>query len=287
MLTCLICNKELKQLHQHLSKEHLMTTEIYRVKYNYTGPLQYVTDARKLEMSIKAKEGGSILNINYWINKKGYSIESAKAKISELQTKNSLKRVYKSNERIINTNYWVQRHGYTEEDAKNKVSAIQAGRSARSSKFKNKTHSLDSKIQISNTMSRHIKDSGSKEWLSHFGKFSGTSKQEINCYNEIKASVCTDIYSNVSISKYVVDMIYKNKVIEYYGDYWHANPTLYNNSYYNKTLKKTAAEIRQNDLERRNDLIILGNKVFIIWEKDWVVNKLLILEQVSKFLNGI
>lgn len=31
-------------------------------------------------------------------------------------------------------------------------------------------------------------------------------------------------------------------VIEYFGDYWHCNPAIYGKDFYNKSIKKTAAE---------------------------------------------
>ena len=286
MLVCLICSKDLKQLHQHIVKKHSMTPAEYRSAYGYTGKMQYVSDFDKQKRSKAAKSGGSILNIEYWI-KRGYSIEDAKAEISKIQLNNSSKRKYKPNERIINIEYWMQRYGYSEEDAKSKVSELQASRSAKSSKFSGKTHSNESKKSIAINMSKHVKNIGAKDWVSHFGKFSGSSKSEIECYNEIKRTICNDIQANVNIAKYVVDMQYKHYIIEFNGDYWHSNPLMFNDDFYNKTLKKYAREIRQNDLIRQNELHILGYNVLVVWEYDWKHNKLLVLEQIKKFLNDV
>jgi very-short-patch-repair endonuclease len=286
MLTCLICNAQLKQLHQHLKKEHLLTVAEYRTIYNYTGKMQYVTDLDRQKRSILAKSGNSILNVNYWI-KKGFSIEDAKLEISKIQSNNTLKREYKSHERIINIDYWIQRHGYSVEDARLKVAEIQSTRSRKSSKFFGKTHSIKSKHNIGLNMSKHIKNIGAKEWSLHFGKFAGRSKCEIECYTEIKNTICNDIQANVNVDKYVVDMIYKKLIIEFNGDYWHCNPLIYQDDYFNHTLKKYAKEIRQNDLDRQNDLHILGYNILVIWEHDWKTNKLLVLEQIKKFLNDL
>jgi very-short-patch-repair endonuclease len=62
---------------------------------------------------------------------------------------------------------------------------------------------------------------------------------------------------------------------------------MFNDDFYNKTLKKYAKGIRQNDLVRQNELHILGYNVLVVWENDWKHNKLLVLEQIKKFLNDI
>jgi G:T-mismatch repair DNA endonuclease (very short patch repair protein) len=62
---------------------------------------------------------------------------------------------------------------------------------------------------------------------------------------------------------------------------------MFNDDFYNKTLKKYAKEIRQNDLIRQNELHILGYNVLVVWEYDWKHNKLLVLEQIKKFLNDV
>ena len=283
MLTCLICNKELKQLHQHLKKEHSITVNDYRNIYGYTGKLQYVSDLIKQKKSIAAKSGGSILNVEYWI-KRGYTIEDAKLEISKIQSRNVAKREYKSNERIINIDYWIQRYGLSAEEATLKVSEIQSVRSAMSSKFSGKIHSKESKQAISVNMSKHIKNIGASEWSSHFGKFNGRSKSEVECYEEIKNTVCADLKANVNVDKYVVDMLYKNCIIEYNGDYWHCNPLIYEDDFYNKTTKKYAKEIRLTDASRQNDLQMMGYSILIIWESEWKKNKLAILENIKKFL---
>jgi len=286
MITCLICKKELKQLHQHLKKAHNITVCEYRSIYNYNGKLQYVSNEDKQKRSLIAKSGGSILSVTYW-TKKGYSIEEAKRNISKIQSNNNSKRNYSAKEIIINTEYWIQKHGYSYDEAVKKVSEIQASRSRKSSKFTGKNHSDISKQSISVSMSKHIKTVGSTKWVSHFGVFGGQSKAEIECYETIKKEICNDIQANVSVDKYVVDMIYKTYVIEFNGDYWHANPSIYEDEYFNQTVKKYAKEIRQNDLDRISNLHILGYNVFTIWESDWKKNRLLVLEQVKKFINDI
>ncbi len=58
----------------------------------------------------------------------------------------------------------------------------------------------------------------------------------------------------------------QNKIIEYYGDYWHCNPNKYKVTYYNVRMKKTASEIWERDKKREQELIDAGYQVTIIWE---------------------
>lgn len=60
----------------------------------------------------------------------------------------------------------------------------------------------------------------------------------------------------------------ENKVIEYFGDYWHCNPKKYDKDYYHTQVHKTAKEIWQHDDNRISELKSYGYDVEIIWESD-------------------
>lgn len=59
----------------------------------------------------------------------------------------------------------------------------------------------------------------------------------------------------------------ENKVIEYYGKYWHCHPNNYNADYYHKVIKMTAEEIWKRDGNRERELLDAGYELEIIWEK--------------------
>lgn len=61
----------------------------------------------------------------------------------------------------------------------------------------------------------------------------------------------------------------KNLVIEYYGDYWHCNPKCYQPEFYNKSLKKTSAEVWEKDLKRETKIKDLGYNFKVIWEMEF------------------
>lgn len=68
-----------------------------------------------------------------------------------------------------------------------------------------------------------------------------------------------------------VDMVnFKTKtVIEYNGDFWHANPRLYQPDDYMEVLKMTAKEKWTKDRKRRFALRNCGFEVMVIWENEW------------------
>lgn len=79
------------------------------------------------------------------------------------------------------------------------------------------------------------------------------------------------IRCNDDKSTYFVDLVIKdvNIIIEYFGDYWHANPKKYKSDHLNKSKNKTAAEIWSIDEKRVKDIEELGYTVIIIWEDDF------------------
>jgi very-short-patch-repair endonuclease len=76
------------------------------------------------------------------------------------------------------------------------------------------------------------------------------------------------------IGKYRVDFINYSKkiVIEIYGDYWHANPKIYNENFYNKNKQMIAKEIWKYDEERKNYIIANGYKFFSFFESEIKMN---------------
>lgn len=75
---------------------------------------------------------------------------------------------------------------------------------------------------------------------------------------------------NKQLSKYTVDYLNEDKkrVIEIHGDYWHCNPKLYKESYFNKSIGMTAKQKWDYDFNRQKHLEDLGYSVQILWESD-------------------
>lgn len=233
----------------------------------------------------------SIFRYQYWM-KNGLSEKDAKQKVSDIQSKNSKKRIYEKKHTRFNKEYWMFYKGYNEEDAIKKVKEIQSEYSAKSSKFKGKVRSKESKRKISISMKKKIQKIGAGEWASHFNNSSrlvSTSKKEIEMYTFIKECIHEDVKPNVPIDNFIVDVLAPNKIVEFYGDYWHANPVKYKDG---DVLNFGdgdifAKDIWKKDYERECYLKSIGYSILIIWENDWDKNKQKCVEELIKFYDEI
>ncbi|MGI0075924.1 MAG: DUF7487 domain-containing protein [Nitrosopumilaceae archaeon] len=59
-----------------------------------------------------------------------------------------------------------------------------------------------------------------------------------------------------------------NTIYEFYGDYYHGNPDIFEPGY-ETFFYKTAGELYQNTLERENKIKQLGYNLVTIWESEW------------------
>jgi hypothetical protein len=76
---------------------------------------------------------------------------------------------------------------------------------------------------------------------------------------------------NVDNKIYKLDALdVENKVIyEFYGDYWHGNPLIYDENSINEKNGKRFGELYDKTIERENSLKKLGYKIISIWESDF------------------
>lgn len=58
-------------------------------------------------------------------------------------------------------------------------------------------------------------------------------------------------------------------IIEFNGDYWHCNPTIYVESYHHPVKQCSAREVWLADQKRLNSLTDAGYSVYTIWESDF------------------
>ena len=76
------------------------------------------------------------------------------------------------------------------------------------------------------------------------------------------------------IGTFYVDFALGNKVIEYNGDYWHANPALHEEKTVIKFRHKimTAESIWERDAKRLDFIKAKGYEVKVVWEADFKKN---------------
>lgn len=115
------------------------------------------------------------------------------------------------------------------------------------------------------------------------------SKAEKELFTALSLRI-PNIKRNISISYnggknwYIYDMGLKNKLIEYNGDYWHANPSIYTEEFYNKTSKMSANDIWNKEKHKDRIAKENGYEILKIWEKDYKIDSKRELEKCINFL---
>ena len=70
------------------------------------------------------------------------------------------------------------------------------------------------------------------------------------------------------------DILIDHKIIiQYFGDYWHMNPNIYQSDFVNERTKVCAAQCWEHDSQRIETLRNMGYTVIIIWQSEFKHNK--------------
>lgn len=109
-----------------------------------------------------------------------------------------------------------------------------------------------------------------------------------NCrFAELNEEETFYIFDNI-IKSISVDFKLNKKIIEFFGDFWHANPKIFKDDdevkMFHGVIKK-AKDIREKDRKRIEILKNLGYEVLIVWEKDYNKTKQEVINRCLKFLN--
>jgi len=225
----------------------------------------------------------------YWIDE-GYSDLEASLMLTEYQKSCSAK----SADLRRGTNeyspasavFWIKK-GYSEVDTKNKVIENQK----RGKYFFIKKYGEEKGIQ--KWQDRQIK------WMNSMKKSSmvlGHSAIADDLFQQV-AIYHPDIHYGknekeikVNGKVYWLDCLLEEKklVIEFYGDYWHGNPSIYNDTYEIKRGNKTftVMETHEADRLRVDNIGSRGYQVKVVWENDYRKNKEAIIQECIAFLNG-
>lgn len=84
-----------------------------------------------------------------------------------------------------------------------------------------------------------------------------------------------NVYINLNGKNYCVDGIdFENKIIyEFYGDFFHGNPDIFNGEEVNPLLKETYGSLYNKTLTKENDIKLSGFNLIKIWENDFKKTK--------------
>jgi len=118
----------------------------------------------------------------------------------------------------------------------------------------------------------------------------GRSKGEIELYNELR-KIIPGIYDRLILERdvdefqyYWYDMYFENKIIEYHGTYWHADPRKYDITFINSHNKLTYTEIHNRDNDKLRIAESQGFKILVVWEQDFKLNKNKVIHKCIQFL---
>lgn len=297
IMKCKICGFEGKSLVSHLRK-HNISTEQYKKEYNVdkvhsmdSTQRKYLSELWTNRMKDRkwiekySKNRKSIWDYKYWMENGMNEIE-AKKMVKSIQSNNSKKRDYSKSPSVLSKQFYLLK-GFSIEEAEKTISKIQSKLSSKSSKFSGKKHSQKSKEKISQSMSSHIHKIGIGEWSSHFGDLSDPkyrSNNEIEIFNFINEITQNCAEANTFVENYNVDVLYKNKIIDYFGIYWHCKQGFYDSDYYHPHKKKFAHEIRKEDRIRVENLKKMGYDVMTVWEDEYIKTPNIVKENIKKFI---
>lgn len=104
--------------------------------------------------------------------------------------------------------------------------------------------------------------------------------------NELVIKMTSDEYHAHRRTIIRPDCTYKNKIVEFNGDAFHANPKIYNPEDYPHPYltNLTAKEIQEADKTRQQLLEVRGYSVLVVWHSDYLKNKQSTLMECVKWL---
>jgi len=88
------------------------------------------------------------------------------------------------------------------------------------------------------------------------------------------------------IGRSCVDFCIGDKVIEFYGDYWHANPKVYDAGHLIQRKKMMASDIWAKDAERVQKIEESGYKVKIVWEREFRRHPERVIKECREWLSN-
>ena len=309
IITCKICGQKIKSvsgLGTHLLNKHEMTLENYILEYFtcLTPDFQFEKcgfcnkHIAKPELCFNTNAGTYSLSYD-----NGYMCyeedcldeickdffntthEKAKHRLEHLGTNvKYLSKKYKVTEQFVIENMkGLKNHDYSNAKSKTNLEGyiIRYGKEKGTKLYNERCE----KISYSRTIDWYIEqygvEEGKKKFIErqeNFIKSSEDIKFSKNQYKIFNALFAKD--NNWKAEQYVggvsqVDMVnsISGVAIEYYGDYWHCNPEIHNNDFYNKNLKMTALQKQEKDNARLQKILSYQDKislVIIIWENHFI-----------------
>lgn len=267
------------------------------------GKKRYESFKNKCLISLKTidrKKVKNQRNLNYWLDL-GYNIDDAKIKVSEIQNTSSLKSFIKKYGKDNGEKKYIEVNKFKSQTKENMIRLY-------GDDGEKKYNDYIIKLKYSKSLEYYINKYGEehgekifkdiqKKKLNNFNKLysligyefcENIDKKINNDFNQIyygdneyKFFVWEDNFNIICVDLYIKDI---NMVIEFYGDYWHRNPQIYDIN--DDVVKK----IHDYNKRRVDKLINKFNvSILIIWENDYRKDKLktidLVINEIYKIKN--
>lgn len=186
-------------------------------------------------------------NIEYYLNQ-GMTYEEAYLKLKERQTTNSLEKFIKKYGEEIGTIKYAERQ-------------------------KKWLNSLYKNFQL-NGDGRSKQSKFAKELIINICKYFSIEIPKKEFY----------IYDKQNKKAYAYDFHYNYHIIEFNGDFWHCNPKIYDENFYNKVKQLYAKDIWKYDKAKINLCHKYNIKTLTIWESEYNNDKEATLQKCIDFI---
>lgn len=277
-LKCRLCNFEsYLSLVSHVIRKHKISINDYRALYTNdiiqrSSPLhvQRVIQTMKEKLSDESTKQKFLTTfrvpfpsqVEHWL-RKGYSETEAKRAVSDFQKAQSLKATDHTRKILseknsgqlnkMSLNSLAIRHNVSIEEAR-KLTPCYGRRGVKHPMY-GKKHTIEALKKIG----EHINTSG-RSRLEH-----AMSDQLVSILGGHK---------NVGVEGWCCDYVNHELklIVEFFGDFWHHNPVIYDIEYVNPFTKRSSADVWERDRRKIHELSNLGYKVIVVWEHDWKLN---------------
>ena len=251
---------------------------------------------------VNQKNKPNSTRLEYWLNK-GYTENEAKEKLKERQSTFTLKKciikhgeteglkVYNDRQinwqKTLNKNnnkdelnkkrgltkeQFIIKHGIDEYDKNIEAKRIGCSKEGLINKF-----GIDKYTERINNIKNALRKSGFNKYSKISSELFIEIENNINekCYYGKEEKIIQFYDDNGKYFCFYVDFSCNNKIIEFYGDYFHGNPDLYklDKIIGSKYKHFTAEEIWKRDRERIQLIKDRGYDILIIWENEYKKNK--------------
>lgn len=311
---CKICNFKGKQLYKHVSTIHNISVDNYKKQYegNLETPeyLKYLSETRLGENNPMwgcGQSENSPFSPEFYI-KKGYDKKSSKKLAKDLCIK--VKDEMPPEKWSVKIEYYKKKYNIGDIDAQNMLTNRQTT---------NSVENIAKRLNISTIDAQKIRDDITEKWLKTINSKSieelaemnrkkipnSISKSSIKFFDWLIKDIGIDkndvhynkdefwlSYENNNGNKafYFYDFKFKNKIIEYNGSVYHADPRKYKPSdkplFFLKGNCKyyTAKDIWAYDALKTQHAISEGYEVLTIWDTDARKNKYEVFNKCKEFL---